>query len=294
MSPDMERYLGMGFSSPKDPQNLSLEEEKNSCLDALASHVFSIVVSNVVTSSIMPFGSSHELWTKLQDKYDVSNIIEDDCIASTSGRDEFSSSSTSPKCVKTQELKAQVFSLKNDLVKGHEGKCKLDKMLSVQQSPNDKSGLGFNSNNKNKSKKNNKKKGQVQVKDPTKIVCFKCKIEGHHIRSCPLKKKQKGNGLKLKLIFNLKLKKCHFPRRIKPMLPLWRNLVRRRRRKELATYAVRRATSPPFALLVPHPTLSPLMMFILFVRMRVAMCLPNLLVLKVVSRKEPFGLPSLL
>ncbi|KAK1617708.1 hypothetical protein QYE76_023225 [Lolium multiflorum] len=88
-----------------------------------------------------------------------------------------------------KELKAQVSSLKNDLVKGHEGKCKLDKMLSVQQSPNDKSGLGFNSNNI-KSKNNKIKKGQLQVKD--KIVCFKCKIEGHHVRSCPLKKKQKG------------------------------------------------------------------------------------------------------
>ncbi|KAK1665975.1 hypothetical protein QYE76_054134 [Lolium multiflorum] len=62
----------------------------------------------------------------------------------------------------------------------------------MQQSPNDKSGLGFKSNNKNKSKNNNKKKGQVQVKDPAKIVCFKCNIEGHHVRSCPLKKKQKG------------------------------------------------------------------------------------------------------
>ncbi|KAK1556119.1 hypothetical protein QYE76_017702 [Lolium multiflorum] len=80
----------------------------------------------------------------------------------------------------------------DDLVKGHEGKCKLDTMLSMQQSPNDKSGLGFKSNNKNKSKNNNKKKGQVQVKDPAKIVCFKCNIEGHHVRSCPLKKKQRG------------------------------------------------------------------------------------------------------
>ncbi|KAK1650472.1 hypothetical protein QYE76_068277 [Lolium multiflorum] len=93
-----------------------------------------------------------------------------------------------------KELKAQVTSLKNDLVKSHEGKCKLDTMLSVQQSPNDKSGLGFKPNNKNKfnNNSNKKKKGQVQVKDPTKIVCFKCKIEGHHVRSCPLKKKQKG------------------------------------------------------------------------------------------------------
>jgi Zinc knuckle len=85
------------------------------------------------------------------------------------------------------------------LVKSHEGKSKLDKMLSVQQSPNDKSGLGFISNNKKKSKINNKKKGQEQVKDPAKIVCFKCKIEGHHVRSCPLKKKplsgkQKGKS----------------------------------------------------------------------------------------------------
>ncbi|KAK1653947.1 hypothetical protein QYE76_071752 [Lolium multiflorum] len=107
-------------------------------------------------------------------------------------------STSSSTCVVTnhveeiKELKAQVTSLKTDLVKSHEGKCKLDKMLSVQQSPNDKSGLGFNSNNKNKSKNNKIKKGQLQVKDPAKIVCFKCKIEGHHVRSCPLKKKQKG------------------------------------------------------------------------------------------------------
>ena len=114
-------FLTWVFSSPKDPQNLSYEEKKNSCLDALASYVFSIVVSNVVTSSIMPFGSAHELWTKLQDKYDVSNIIEDDCIASTSGRDEFSSSSTSPMCGKTQG---------NDMVSG-DGNCNVNIELTI-------------------------------------------------------------------------------------------------------------------------------------------------------------------
>jgi hypothetical protein len=62
-------------------------------------------------------------------------------------------------------------------------------MLRVQKSHNDKSGHGFISNNKNKSKINKKKMSQGQVKDPSKIVCFKCKIEGHHVRSCPLKKK---------------------------------------------------------------------------------------------------------
>ena len=72
-------------------------------------------------------------------------------------------------------------------------------MLSVQQSPNDKSGLGFISNNKKKSKINNKKKGQEQVKDPAKIDCFKCNVEGHHVRSCPLKKKPLSGKQKGKL-----------------------------------------------------------------------------------------------
>src|SRR3954462_7758347 len=35
----------------------------------------------------------------------------------------------------------------------------------------------------------NKTKGQSQVKNSSKIICFKCKVEGHHVRSCPLKKK---------------------------------------------------------------------------------------------------------
>src|SRR3954467_6525451 len=33
------------------------------------------------------------------------------------------------------------------------------------------------------------KKGQQQVKNSAKIICFKCKVEGHHVRSCPSKKK---------------------------------------------------------------------------------------------------------
>ncbi|KAK1647437.1 hypothetical protein QYE76_065242 [Lolium multiflorum] len=230
--------------------------------------------------------SSHEMWIKLKEMFggSTSHLVggvseelsspshhEELQVASTSGRDEFSSSSTSPTCSKTREetehsmdqdmfsnedsrissssssgmhmclmtngskvsptltpntssndesddddndeeynilvhnmamvyaslheeikeLEAQVLSLKKDLEKRHEGKSALDKMLSMQQSPNDKSGLGFNSNNKNKSKsKSNKKKGQDKVKDPAKLVCFKCKIEGHHVRSCPLKKKK--------------------------------------------------------------------------------------------------------
>ena len=56
------------------------------------------VVSFVVLSTIMPFRNSHDIWTKLQEKYEVSKIIEDDCVPSTSDHDEFSSSSTSPTC----------------------------------------------------------------------------------------------------------------------------------------------------------------------------------------------------
>jgi hypothetical protein len=58
------------------------------------------VVSNAVIYAIMPFYNAHEFWTKIQEKYDVSNIVDDDCIPSTSGRDELSS--ISQMCGKTQ------------------------------------------------------------------------------------------------------------------------------------------------------------------------------------------------
>ncbi|KAK1647190.1 hypothetical protein QYE76_064995 [Lolium multiflorum] len=394
MHPHVEQILDMGFSPPKDPQNPTFEEKKNSYLDAQATKVLCHVVSHVVISSITPFRSAHEFWTKLGDTYGGSKTIEDDrtpstspmcgktqgnamvsgdehcivdgepslddssslshcndssldlntystinalnasvdspCISSshvdmlalscghdknasfsssicvtnnvektedTMGQDKIldgasttsSSSShgsytclmakaskvspslepylssddedddmeglnvaslnklgesvfhalhkkkfacsnfvkiltfaiesiklidkmegheredaneiaTLSEALKEQQttnesleetftlelsmLKAQVASLKKDLVKGHEGK----------QSPNDKSGLGFNSNNKNKSTTHKRKKGQGHVKDPAKIVCFKCKIEGHHVRSCPLKKNPHGEN----------------------------------------------------------------------------------------------------
>jgi hypothetical protein len=77
MDPNIERILDMGFSPPKDPKNLYLEEKKNSYLDVQATYVLLNVVSSVVSLAIMPFRSAHELWRKLQEKYDVSKIIED-------------------------------------------------------------------------------------------------------------------------------------------------------------------------------------------------------------------------
>ena len=86
----------MGFSPPRDPQRLSLEDEKNSYLNAQAYNVLFNALSNLVIFQLMPFRDAHELWTKLQDKYGVSKICGDDCSPSTSGRIVFSTSSTSP------------------------------------------------------------------------------------------------------------------------------------------------------------------------------------------------------
>ena len=79
-------------------------------------------------------------------------------------------STSSSTCVVTNhveernEHKVQATSVKKGLEKRHEGKSALDNMLSVQQSPNDKSRFGFNSSNKNKSKID-KKKGQESGQD---------------------------------------------------------------------------------------------------------------------------------
>src|ERR1041385_5882041 len=98
IDPCLERIVDMGFSPPKDTQNLSLEDAKNSYLNAQASNVLVDALSNVDISQLMSFRDAHELWTKLQDKYGVSKICGDDCSPSTSGRVLFSTSSTSPTC----------------------------------------------------------------------------------------------------------------------------------------------------------------------------------------------------
>jgi hypothetical protein len=118
IDPSMERIVDAGFSPSKDTQNLSLEDEKNLYLNAQATHVIVNALSNVAIFSIMPIWRAHEIWTKLKEKYDVSKSIEDDCIPSTSGHDELSSTST--KCGNTQG---------NDMVSGDET-CNGDSMLT--------------------------------------------------------------------------------------------------------------------------------------------------------------------
>ena len=98
LDPNLERIVDMGLYPPKDSQNISLEDEKNSYLNAQASNVLFDALSNVVIFQLMPFRDAHELWTKHQDKYGVSKICGDDCSPSISGYIVFSTSSNSPTC----------------------------------------------------------------------------------------------------------------------------------------------------------------------------------------------------
>ena len=68
----IESIVDVGFSPPKDSQELSLDDEKNSHIDTQVSNGLICVLSDVVLASIMPFRNAHELWTKLQDKYEGS------------------------------------------------------------------------------------------------------------------------------------------------------------------------------------------------------------------------------
>ena len=62
IDPSIEQILDMGFPPPKDPKSLSLEDEKNSYLDAQVSNVIFNALSNVVIISVYPFWNAHELW----------------------------------------------------------------------------------------------------------------------------------------------------------------------------------------------------------------------------------------
>ena len=62
MDPNLESIVDIDFSPPMDFENLSCEDEKNLYLDAQASNVLVNALSYVVTSSIIPFWSAHDLW----------------------------------------------------------------------------------------------------------------------------------------------------------------------------------------------------------------------------------------
>ena len=80
LDPNIERILDIGFSPPKDYESTTLEDEKNLYLDALTSNEFCKFVSVVVFESILPLWDAHELWTKLQDKYEMLRCFTVSCI----------------------------------------------------------------------------------------------------------------------------------------------------------------------------------------------------------------------
>jgi hypothetical protein len=109
-----------------DPQNLSLEDEKNLHLEAQVSNEILLSVSSIVYVCLMgsKCKTSHEIWTKLEESFGGSISLEVESepnelsspshheelqVASTSGRDDCSISSTSPTCDASQG---------NDMVSG--------------------------------------------------------------------------------------------------------------------------------------------------------------------------------
>src|SRR3954470_1701987 len=105
LCPNIEQFLDVGFSPPMDPQNLSLEDEKNLHLEAQVSNeiIFSLSPTVNLFLMIVKCKPSHEIWTKLKEIFggSISQRVggiskelsspshhEDLQVASTSGRDE--------------------------------------------------------------------------------------------------------------------------------------------------------------------------------------------------------------
>jgi hypothetical protein len=115
LCPNIERLLDVGFSPPMEPQNLSLEDEKNLHLEAQVSNEILLSVSSIVYVCLMgsKCKSSHEIWSKIEESFGgcISLEIESEPndlsspshheelqVASTSSRDDCSISFTSPIC----------------------------------------------------------------------------------------------------------------------------------------------------------------------------------------------------
>ena len=144
MGPNIEKIVDMCFSSPKG-LDCSLEDEKNLYLNSQATNVCVKYLSIVVLESIGPSWKAHEIWTKLQDKYDVSKNCGNDYSPSTSGRDEFSTSPTSPTCDNPQH---------NDMVSS-DIYCNLDSELIVDDDPSSLSCFNASSMDLNTSRSQN-------------------------------------------------------------------------------------------------------------------------------------------
>src|SRR5215216_3058596 len=79
LCPNIEQFLDVGFSPPMDPQNLSLEDEKNLHLELQVSNeiIFSLSPTVNLFLKIVKRKSSHKKWTKLKEIFggSISNIV---------------------------------------------------------------------------------------------------------------------------------------------------------------------------------------------------------------------------
>src|SRR5664279_4070970 len=97
LCPYIERFLDVGFSPPVDPQNLSLEDEKNLHLEALVYNEFLRSMNFTIYAFLIDLKckSSHKMWTKLEETFGGSKSLEIDYLfenqAFTSGCEESSS-----------------------------------------------------------------------------------------------------------------------------------------------------------------------------------------------------------
>ena len=92
MGPNFVQIIIKGASPWKDHLFPTLEEHNDTLLGYDAKNVIMRSITHEVFESIMTYGSAHEMWTKLEEIYGGSNIVEVNCLSDESN-EEFSTSS---------------------------------------------------------------------------------------------------------------------------------------------------------------------------------------------------------
>jgi hypothetical protein len=80
LCPNIEQFLDVGFYPLMGPQNLSVEDERNSHLEAQVSNEFALSLSPVVYVIMMASKCkmSNAIWTKLEETFGGSTSLEID------------------------------------------------------------------------------------------------------------------------------------------------------------------------------------------------------------------------
>ena len=80
MGQNIWRIVDVGFSPPLDHLAPTNEEEKCLHLDAQATNTLFSALSIEIFDAICNLKNVHEMWTYLQDNYEISTSTKDDCI----------------------------------------------------------------------------------------------------------------------------------------------------------------------------------------------------------------------